>query len=200
MFAIHKKIPQIEQARQAIFVGFFGPVGVSAIFYLYITNEFLETLRGSDGELRDDVAKLPEAVTVVVWFLCITSVVSVLLFLNLGGPGQARSGQANLLNPLSTGNARIEHPLGKAGLLPPTHHLAHCHRRPDHGQFVCAVPHRPARSQPWPPPADVHHLVASQLAGRPPPGAFGLGLAGQLYPAGLADWWHDHQGPRRRGW
>lgn len=76
VFAIHKKIPQIEQVRQAVFVGFFGPVGVSAIFYLYITNEFLETLRGSDDELRADVAKLPEAVTVIVWFLCICSVVS----------------------------------------------------------------------------------------------------------------------------
>lgn len=76
VFAIHKKIPQIEQVRQAVFVGFFGPVGVSAVFYLYITNEFLETLHGSDGELRADVAKLPEAVTVVVWFLCICSVVS----------------------------------------------------------------------------------------------------------------------------
>lgn len=84
MFAIHKKIPQIEQVRQAIFVGFFGPVGVSAIFYLYITNEFLETLRGDDGKLREDVAKLPEAVTVIVWFLCITSVVS-------GGPSQRSS-------------------------------------------------------------------------------------------------------------
>ncbi|KAJ0125091.1 na(+) h(+) antiporter [Diaporthe amygdali] len=54
VYAIHKKIPQIEHARQAIFVGFFGPVGVSAIFYLYITLEFLETLRGDNGELRPD--------------------------------------------------------------------------------------------------------------------------------------------------
>lgn len=76
VFAIHKKIPQIEQVRQAVFVGFFGPIGVSAVFYLYITNEFLETLRNSNEELRADVAKLPEAVTVIVWFLCITSVVS----------------------------------------------------------------------------------------------------------------------------
>lgn len=81
VLAIHKKIPQIEQVRQAVFVGFFGPVGVSAIFYLYITNEFLNTLRGEDGELRSDVAKLPEAVLVVVWFLCICSVVSSVLSL-----------------------------------------------------------------------------------------------------------------------
>lgn len=78
VYAIHKKIPQIEQKRQAIFVGFFGPVGVSAIFYLYITLEFLDTLRAADdsGDLRSDIAQLPEAVIVVVWFLCICSVVS----------------------------------------------------------------------------------------------------------------------------
>lgn len=54
VYAIHKKIPQIERARQAIFVGFFGPIGVSAVFYLYITQEFLETLRDDNGELRPD--------------------------------------------------------------------------------------------------------------------------------------------------
>lgn len=75
VFAIHKKIPQIEEVHQAIFVGFFGPVGVSAIFYLYVTNEFVNTIKGSDGELRSDVAKLPDTVLIVVWFLCICSVV-----------------------------------------------------------------------------------------------------------------------------
>lgn len=75
VFAIHKKIPQIEHLRQAIFVGFFGPVGVSAIFYVYIMRDFVDTLKGDDGEIRSDVAKLPEAVLVIVWFLCICSVV-----------------------------------------------------------------------------------------------------------------------------
>lgn len=54
VYAIHKKIPQIEHARQAIFVGFFGPIGVSAIFYLYITREFLATLGDGHGEIRSD--------------------------------------------------------------------------------------------------------------------------------------------------
>lgn len=54
VYAIHKKIPQIEHARQAIFVGFFGPIGVSAVFYLYITREFLETLRDDNEKLRPD--------------------------------------------------------------------------------------------------------------------------------------------------
>jgi NhaP-type Na+/H+ or K+/H+ antiporter len=75
VFAVHKFIPQIEEVRQAVFVGFFGPVGVSAIFYLYVTLEFLRTM-DVDGEPRDDVKALPEAVLVVVWFIAICSIVS----------------------------------------------------------------------------------------------------------------------------
>ncbi|KAK0706822.1 Na/H antiporter [Lasiosphaeria miniovina] len=74
VFAIHKFVPQIEHVRQAIFVGFFGPVGVSAIFYLYITLEFLATME-VDGEPRADIANLGETVNVVVWFLAICSIV-----------------------------------------------------------------------------------------------------------------------------
>jgi sodium/hydrogen antiporter len=54
VYAIHKKIHQIEHARQAVFVGFFGPIGVSAIFYLYVTRGFLETLRQDNGKPRPD--------------------------------------------------------------------------------------------------------------------------------------------------
>jgi sodium/hydrogen antiporter len=68
VLSVHKYIPQIEEWRQAIFVGFFGPIGVSAVFYLYITNEFLHRLEET----------LPrEAVTVIVWFMAICSVVSI---------------------------------------------------------------------------------------------------------------------------
>ena len=83
IMAIHKIIPQIEDWRHGIFVGFFGPVGVSAIFYLYITLEFIRGLSpatlddGSDAlaNLRPDVATLGETTTVVVWFLSIVSIV-----------------------------------------------------------------------------------------------------------------------------
>ncbi|CAK7198974.1 hypothetical protein SEUCBS139899_001642 [Sporothrix eucalyptigena] len=83
IMAIHKVIPQIEDWRQGIFVGFFGPVGVSAIFYLYITLEFLEGLSpktlndGTDNpaKMRPDVATLGATTTVVVWFLSIVSIV-----------------------------------------------------------------------------------------------------------------------------
>ncbi len=71
---VHRFIPQIEEVRQAIFVGFFGPIGVSAIFYLYVTLEFIDTLT-VNGELRPDVARLPETVYIVVWFGAICSIV-----------------------------------------------------------------------------------------------------------------------------
>ena len=74
---MHRLIHQIEEKRQAIFVGFFGPIGVSAIFYLYLTIEFLETIT-ADGTQREDVAKLAEIMMVVVWFLAICSIVSII--------------------------------------------------------------------------------------------------------------------------
>ncbi|KAM7206257.1 Sodium/hydrogen exchanger family domain containing protein [Rhypophila sp. PSN 637] len=86
VFALHKYIPQIEETRQAIFVGFFGPVGVSAIFYLYIAVEFLETLE-VDGKTREDVESLGETVNVVVWFLAICSIVVHGLSIPLGKLG-----------------------------------------------------------------------------------------------------------------
>jgi NhaP-type Na+/H+ or K+/H+ antiporter len=72
---MHKLIHQIEEKRQAIFVGFFGPIGVSAIFYLYISLEFLEGIT-VDGVQRSDAEELGQVITVVVWFLAICSIVS----------------------------------------------------------------------------------------------------------------------------
>ena len=75
VFAMHKYIHQIEEKRQAIFVGFFGPIGVSAIFYLYISVEFLDGIT-VDGVQRDDAKKVAGTLTIVVWFLAICSIVS----------------------------------------------------------------------------------------------------------------------------
>jgi sodium/hydrogen antiporter len=78
VFAIHKFVPQIEEVRQAIFVGFFGPVGVSAIFYLYIAREFLDTL-DVVGQDRKEIEQLGETIRVVVWFLAVCSIVSLMI-------------------------------------------------------------------------------------------------------------------------
>ena len=52
---------QIEEWRQALFVGFFGPVGVSAIFYLYIL------LHVGVIREREEAEGLHKIMT-VVWF------------------------------------------------------------------------------------------------------------------------------------
>lgn len=74
VYAMHSKIRQIEEKRQALFVGFFGPIGVSAVFYLYISLEFLHGITVDDVE-RKDAVKLGEVMTVVIWFLAICSIV-----------------------------------------------------------------------------------------------------------------------------
>ena len=75
IFALHWNIWQIEEKQQALFVGFFGPIGVSAVFYLYISLEFLRGIT-VDGKVREDAARLEDVFTVVVWFLAVCSIVS----------------------------------------------------------------------------------------------------------------------------
>jgi len=71
---LHNKIHQIEHMRQAAFTGFFGPIGVSAVFYLFLTVEWLEkNIRYEDHE-REDADRLSQIVQVVVWFLVICSI------------------------------------------------------------------------------------------------------------------------------
>lgn len=70
----HTKIHQIEDLRRAGFVGFFGPIGVSAIFYLYVSREFLAGIT-VDGVQREDAQHLSEVMNVVIWFLAICSIV-----------------------------------------------------------------------------------------------------------------------------
>lgn len=71
---MHKYIHQIEHFRQACFVGFFGPIGVGAIFYLSISREFLFEIT-VDGKVRADAQEVADAVDLVVWFLVICSIV-----------------------------------------------------------------------------------------------------------------------------
>ncbi|KFY89999.1 hypothetical protein V498_06223, partial [Pseudogymnoascus sp. VKM F-4517 (FW-2822)] len=75
VFALRKFIHQIEDERQAILVGFFGPIGVSAIFYLYIGLDFLNGITDQNGLQRADAAVLAEVMTVIVWFLTVCSII-----------------------------------------------------------------------------------------------------------------------------
>ncbi|OAP57868.1 hypothetical protein AYL99_08606 [Fonsecaea erecta] len=86
VFAMHRKIHQIEEFQQAAFVGFFGPIGVSAIFYLYVSIDFLRQVK-VDGRVRQDAVRLEEVMRVVIWFLAICSIVAHGLSIPLGKLG-----------------------------------------------------------------------------------------------------------------
>ncbi|KAJ5343320.1 Cation/H+ exchanger [Penicillium brevicompactum] len=86
VFAMHKWIPQIELVSQAAFVGFFGPIGVGAIFYLSVSLEFLREIK-VDGEIPEDVTQVIETIQIVVWFLVICSIVVHGLSVPLGKAG-----------------------------------------------------------------------------------------------------------------
>lgn len=59
-------------------MGFFGPIGVGAVFYLSVSQEYLRTkVLDENGAERADAARLRETMTVVIWFLVVCSIVSV---------------------------------------------------------------------------------------------------------------------------
>ena len=83
---IHKHMRAIHSWYHALFVGFFGPIGVSAIFYLYTSLEFLRSLT-VNGTQREDAAKLSEVMTIVVWFMAVSSIIVHGLSIPLGKLG-----------------------------------------------------------------------------------------------------------------
>ncbi|KAL5364460.1 hypothetical protein BJX96DRAFT_132921 [Aspergillus floccosus] len=62
-------VRHIHTTRDALFMGFFGPIGVSAIFYYCLCIEHLATFEGGEA-----MAGLAASMRVVVWFLIMTSV------------------------------------------------------------------------------------------------------------------------------
>jgi len=76
LWLLHKRIHQTTRWRQASIVGFFGPIGVGAIFYLSISQEYLRELLDENGEPREDAVRLRELMTVIIWFLVVCSIVS----------------------------------------------------------------------------------------------------------------------------
>jgi len=68
-------------------VGFFGPIGVSAIFYLYVSLEYLRINVLDHGHEREDAERLGEIMVVVIWFLVICSIVVHGLSIPLGKLG-----------------------------------------------------------------------------------------------------------------
>jgi len=75
VLAMHRYIRQVEHFSQAAFLGFFGPIGVGAVFYLSICREFLLEEVLVDGKPREDAQRTADAAYIVVWFLVICSIV-----------------------------------------------------------------------------------------------------------------------------
>lgn len=73
---LHKFVHQTEKKGQAGIMGFFGPIGVGAIFYLSVGQEYLRGVLDENGQEREDAARLREQMTVVIWFLVVCSIVS----------------------------------------------------------------------------------------------------------------------------
>lgn len=73
LFHKFRLIHQIDDIRRALFAGFFGPIGVSGMYYLYVSREFLRGLDIS-GQKRADAERLSECIEIIVWFLIICSI------------------------------------------------------------------------------------------------------------------------------
>ena len=79
IYLLRRFIPQISNRRLAFFTGFFGPIGISAIFYCCIAADFLRPFIDEHPELGLLEAKLQ----VVVWYLVMSSIVSLPLISSL---------------------------------------------------------------------------------------------------------------------
>lgn len=114
VMAFHLRIKEIRDWRQAMFVGFFGPIGVSAVFYLYVSIEFLDGITVDGGAVRPDAAHLAEVIRIVVWFLAITSIVVHGLSVPMGKAGYHMPRQISRALSSESGDGRS---LGLGGKL-----------------------------------------------------------------------------------
>lgn len=69
-----RKIRQCHNLTHTLFMGYFGPIGVGAAFYLHVAMEFLHLVQ-VDGHVREDAEDLREVLHLVVWFVIMCSIV-----------------------------------------------------------------------------------------------------------------------------
>ena len=86
ILGLHFFIHQIKSLRYALFVGFFGPIGISAIFYLYVSLEFLQEIADYEPE-NEEIIRMMSAFRIVIWFMVVCSIVVHGLSIPLGKLG-----------------------------------------------------------------------------------------------------------------
>lgn len=74
VFALQPLMEEVRPSRNAIFMGYFGPIGVSAIFYLYEALYFLGENLSAPRDAQTQ--HLRQLITTVVWFMVVSSTVS----------------------------------------------------------------------------------------------------------------------------
>lgn len=78
LLTLKPKITELKSMGQAAFMGFFGPIGVSAIYYLMLGREFLLQMANSSSSSNDDLKStagyLEQSMWIIVWFLVMDSV------------------------------------------------------------------------------------------------------------------------------
>lgn len=72
---LQSMLGEVQGSRKALFMGYFGPIGVSAIFYLYETLNFLDRNLSTPEDTRS-LRQLRQLISTVVWFSVISSTVS----------------------------------------------------------------------------------------------------------------------------
>ena len=101
ILAMHRFIHHIEHVGHALFVGYFGPIGVSATFYLCLGLRFSRRLRHDpDTGALDEMKLLEDNMTVIVWFVVVVSVVS-FVFLRLSSSSPLADGSFKVVHGLS---------------------------------------------------------------------------------------------------
>lgn len=75
VLVLYKFIPAIQNLREACFAGFFGPIGVGAIFYVQIAIEFLITPGAGQLESVAEDNRLVQLLPVIVYFLVLCSII-----------------------------------------------------------------------------------------------------------------------------
>ncbi|KAL8989594.1 MAG: hypothetical protein Q9169_008327 [Polycauliona sp. 2 TL-2023] len=73
IWMMSKKIKQCHNLTHTLFMGYFGPIGVGAAFYLHVAMEFLHLVQ-VDGHVREDAEDLKEVLHIVVWFIIMSSI------------------------------------------------------------------------------------------------------------------------------
>lgn len=76
ILAMKQWIPQLQTWKDATLAGFFGPIGISAMYYLYLCMGFIDGMeKDFEGDAKQKMKDFKEIARLVVWTAVISSVI-----------------------------------------------------------------------------------------------------------------------------